>query len=122
MLIDLTCIDFFGSLEVVKVNLLWHPFFLLQGVTTSSESLFTYQQGKSHATYHHPNYQPIFPDSQVLEFVDKSLEKEAQDVCDGSTQCMFDIYTTKKVRIGRASKETVEQFVAVINDTVKPGI
>ena len=35
---------------------------------------------------------------------------------------MFDIYTTKKVTIGKASKETVEQFVAVVNDTVKPGM
>ncbi|XP_073243989.1 sushi domain-containing protein 2-like [Porites lutea] len=89
-------------------------------VTTAAESLFTYEQGKSHATYHHPNYQPIFADSQKLVFSNKSLEKDAKDVCGDNFQCMFDIYTTKKVTIGKASKETVEQFVAVINDTVKP--
>jgi len=90
-------------------------------VTTSDESLFVYQQGKSHASYHNPSYQPIFPDSQSLDFADKSLEKEAQDVCGDNAQCMFDVYTTGKVRIGRATKETVKQFVAVINDTDKPG-
>ena len=98
------------------------PVYLFKGVTTAAESLFTYEQGKSHATYHHPNYQPIFADSQQLVFSNKSLERDAKDVCGDNLQCMFDIYTTKKVTIGRASKETVEQFVAVINDTVKPGM
>ena len=90
-------------------------------MTTPDESLFVYQQGKSHATYHNPSYQPIFADSQKLDFQDKALEKEAQDICGDSSQCMFDIFTTGKVRIGRATKETVRQFVAVINDTDKPG-
>ena len=105
-------------------NLLRHRlrgFFFFEGVTTENESLFTYQQGKNHASYFHPDYTPIFPDSQELVFEDKSLEEEAKGVCGDSAQCMFDIYTTKKVTIGKASKETVEQFVAVINDTVKPG-
>lgn len=96
--------------------------YLSKGVTTAAESLFTYEQGKIHATYHHPNYQPIFADSQQLVFSNKSLERDAKDVCGENLQCMFDIFTTKKVTIGKASKETVEQFVAVINDTVKPGM
>ena len=104
-------------------NLLRHRLrgFFFEGVTTENESLFTYQQGKDHGSYSHPDYTPIFPDSQELVFEDKSLEEEAKGVCGDSAQCMFDIYTTKKVTIGKASKETVEQFVAVINDTVKPG-
>ncbi|XP_074609533.1 protein mesh-like isoform X5 [Acropora palmata] len=89
-------------------------------VTTSHESLFVYQQGKSHATYHDPSYQPIFADEHKLEFSDKELEKGAQDTCGDNKQCMFDIFTTGKLRIGRATKETVTQFVAVVNDTAKP--
>ena len=94
---------------------------MFAGVTTADESLFIYEQGKNHGSYYHPDYRPIFPDSQKLVFQDKSLENEAKEVCGESTQCMFDIFTTKKVTIGKASKETVEQFVAVINNTVKPG-
>lgn len=90
-------------------------------MTTSHESLFVYQQGKSHATYHDPSYQPIFADEHKLEFSDKELEKGAQDTCGDNKQCMFDIFTTGKLRIGRATKETVTQFVAVVNDTAKPG-
>ena len=56
-----------------------------------------------------------------MNFTDKVLEKEAQDVCGESSECLFDIFTTGKVQIGRATKETVTQFVAVVNDTVKPG-
>ncbi|XP_074631718.1 sushi domain-containing protein 2-like [Acropora palmata] len=89
-------------------------------LTTSNESLFVYQQGKSHATYHDPNYQPIFAEEHKLEFSDKELEKEAQNTCGDNTQCMFDIFTTGKLRIGKATKETVTQFVAVVNATAKP--
>ncbi|XP_073244634.1 uncharacterized protein [Porites lutea] len=111
---DGTFLETNSSLEEIHRNFgqLW--------VTTEDESLFTYQQGKNHGSYFHPDYTPIFPDSQELVFEDKSLEEEAKEVCGDSEQCMFDIYTTKKVTIGKASKETVEQFVAVINDTVKP--
>ena len=108
--------------QLVGFFLISFPVYLFKGVTTAAESLFTYEQGKSHATYHHPNYQPIFADSQPLVFSNKSLERDAKDVCGDNLQCMFDIYTTKKVTIGRASKETLEQFVAVINDTVKRGM
>lgn len=99
------------------------PYFFIPtvGVTKPDESLFVYQQGQDHSTFHHPSYQPIFPDSQSLDFTNKTLEKEAQNICGDSSECMFDIFTTGKVRIGRATKETVTQFVAVINDTVKPG-
>ena len=90
-------------------------------MTTSNESLFVYQQGKSHVTYHDPNYQPIFADEHKLEFSDKQLEKEAQITCGDNTQCMFDIFTTGKLRIGKATKESVTQFVAVVNATAKPG-
>ena len=34
---------------------------------------------------------------------------------------LFDIYTTGKVNIGKATKQTEKQFVAVVNDTDKPG-
>ena len=119
------------KLKLCKVNagfvficdhlIVCYHYFLFLGVTRPDESLFVYQQGQSHSTFHHPNYEPIFPDSQSLDFTDKALEKEAQDICGDSSECMFDIYTTGKVRIGRATKETVKQFVAVVNDTVKPG-
>ena len=97
------------------------PFLSSAGVTKPDESLFVYQQGQDHSTFHHPNFQPIYPDSQNLDFTDKVLEKEAQNVCGDSSECLFDIFTTGKVQIGRATKEIVTQFVAVVNDTVKPG-
>ena len=97
------------------------PFLSSAGVTKPDDSLFVYQQGQDHSTFHHPNFQPIFPDSQKLDFTDKVLEKEAQNVCGDSSECLFDIFTTGKVRIGRATKETVTQFVAIVNDIVKPG-
>nr|XP_058948028.1 protein mesh-like [Pocillopora verrucosa] len=111
---DGTFLNTNSSLEII------HRDFGQLWVTKPDESLFVYQQGQDHSTFHHPNFQPIYPDSQNLDFTDKVLEKEAQNVCGDSSECLFDIFTTGKVRIGRATKEIVTQFVAVVNDTVKP--
>ena len=64
---------------------------------------------------------PIFLDEETLEFDNATLGQQARDVCGDNKQCLFDIYTTGKVSIGEASKQAVETFIAVINETETPG-
>ena len=87
------------------------------GATTANDSLFTYNEGKSHASYFDGGYAPIFLDQEKMVFNNATLEKLAWGVCGDNKQCLFDIYTTGKVSIGRASKQAVESFIAVINET-----
>ena len=91
------------------------------GVTTANISLFTYEEGKSHASYFDAAYVPIFLDQEDLVFDNATLGQQARDVCGDNKQCLFDIHTTGKVSIGRASKQAVELFIAVISDAETPG-
>ena len=54
-------------------------------------------------------------------FDNATLGKLVHAVCDDNKQCLFDIHTTGKVSIGKASKQAMESFVAVINETETPG-
>ena len=64
---------------------------------------------------------PTFLDQEDLVFDNATLGKLARAECGDNKQCLFDIYTTGKVNIGKASKQSVESFVAVINETETPG-
>ena len=83
--------------------------------------MFTYDEGKSHASYFDAGYVPIFLDQEDLVFDNATLGRQARDLCGDNKQCLFDIHTTGKVSIGRASNQAVESFAAVINDTETPG-
>ena len=54
-------------------------------------------------------------------FNNPTLRQQARDVCGDNKQCLFDIHTTGKVSIGEASKQALEAFVAVMNETETPG-
>ena len=64
---------------------------------------------------------PIFLDQDNLVFENATLGQQAHDVCGDNKQCLFDIHTTGKISIGEASRQAVELFVAVINETETPG-
>ena len=64
---------------------------------------------------------PIFLDEEDLVFSNATLGQQARDLCGNNKQCLFDIHTTGKITIGRASKQAAESFVAVINETETPG-
>ena len=91
------------------------------GITTTNNSLFTYDEGKSHASYFDGGYVPIFLDQEDLVFDNATLGQQARDVCGDNRQCLFDIHTTGKVSIGKASKQAVQSFIAVINETETRG-
>ena len=54
-------------------------------------------------------------------FDNATLGQQARDVCGDNKECLFDIHTTGKVSIGRATKQAVESFVALIYETETPG-
>ncbi|XP_078360269.1 sushi domain-containing protein 2-like isoform X2 [Oculina patagonica] len=89
--------------------------------TTANNSLFTYDEGKNHSSFFDVGYVPIFLDRDDLVFDNATLGQQARDVCGDNKQCLFDIHSTGKVSIGEASKQAVESFVAVINETETPG-
>ena len=103
------------------INLPTIAIILFLGATTTNESLFSYEEGHNHSSYFDVGYVPIFLDQDNLVFDNATLGQQARDVCGDNKQCLLDIRTTGKVSIGKASKQAVESFVAVINETETPG-
>ena len=85
------------------------------------DSLFIYEEGMNHSSYFDVRYVPIFLDKDDLVFDNVTLGKQASDVCGDNKQCLFDIFTTGKVSIGMASKQALESFIAVVNETETAG-
>ena len=96
-------------------------FILLIGATSVDDSLFTYEEGMNHSSYFDVKYMPIFLDRDDLVFDNVTLGKQASDECGDNKQCLVDIFTTGKVSIGMASKQAVESFIAVVNETETAG-
>jgi hypothetical protein len=94
---------------------------LFSGAINANQTIFHYDFGKTFSTYSKPKFVPIFLDKENLKFEDANLEKEARLVCGDSIQCLFDVKTTGKTSIGKASWSALSQFKAIINVTETEG-
>ena len=65
-------------------------------IDNEADSLFSYNDGESWATFYRPNYQPLFD----LVFASPELEAEAREVCQNDTFCLYDIAATGRVQLG----------------------
>ena len=75
-----------------------------------AESLFTYQDGQSWATYYSPSFIPVYDAS----FKDADLEAKAREVCDNDTFCLFDIAATGKVELGMSTHQGSQEFERIV--------
>ena len=64
---------------------------------------------------------PLFLDQADLMFHNTTLGKLALDLCGVNRQCLFDIHTTCKPSIGKATKKAMESLIVITNTLVKPG-
>ena len=106
---------------VDKIKDLTCRIMFLPGATTANNSLFTYPEGKNHASYFDAAYLPKFLDQEDLVFNNATLGQQALHVCENNKQCLFDIHTTGKISIGKASKQAMETFITFVNETETPG-
>lgn len=80
----------------------WYCALPFSGIIDSpTQSLFTYDEGKSWKDYYDPDFTPVF--SPV--FNNSALESSANEICKGDLFCLFDIAATKDVQIGASTFE-----------------
>ena len=81
--------------------------FLLSGIIDSPrQSLFSYLNGKTWATYYDPLFQPAFEP----EFQDTDLEMEANRLCGDDIFCLFDIAATGNTELGLSTLHTSQEI------------
>ncbi|XP_062583134.1 protein mesh-like [Saccostrea cucullata] len=68
-----------------------------------TESLFTYEPGKSFADYHQPSFRPVFESSV-------SVTEEVRAVCGEDKDCIFDFSVTGSREVAKQSRTFQKQF------------
>lgn len=78
---------------------------MISGLTSSAESIFKYDNGKSHADYSFPDFVPKF-----LDEANQTKVAEATALCgEGNNQCIFDYVFTGNEELASATTATEKQ-------------
>ncbi len=79
------------------------------GQVLSNTSLFTYKPRENVSTFSNASFEPIFLDENIT-FASEALRKEAEAVCQGDANCLFDIASTGDTSVGESTKQVSVQL------------
>lgn len=80
-------------------------------INRTEDSLFTYTQDTSFATFYDPNFIPTFSPSFSLP----TIESEAHAMCGDDTFCLFDVAATGSTEIGLSTLQGNIEFDTIVN-------
>ena len=72
-------------------------------------SLFTYDPGEDVNTFKNESFEPIFLDENIT-FASDALRQQAEAICQGDVNCLFDIASTGDTAVGESTKQTAVQL------------
>ncbi|XP_068732482.1 uncharacterized protein [Montipora capricornis] len=87
-----------------------HFFFGQLWNVTESTSIFAYDPGETTSTYWNASFVPIFVDENIT-FVSDALRQQADAVCQGDVNCLFDIASTGDISVGESTKHVAVQLI-----------
>lgn len=76
---------------------------------TDNTSLFTYNPGEDTSTFSNKSFVPIFLDENIT-FANDALRQEAEALCQGDVNCLFDIASTGDTSVGKSTKQVSIQL------------
>ncbi|XP_058949574.2 mucin-like protein isoform X2 [Pocillopora verrucosa] len=74
-----------------------------------SQSLFTYGNNESVASFSDPDFEPMFADN--ITWHNDSLRQKAEDQCGNDQECLFDVASTNDLSLGLVTKDISIQLV-----------
>ncbi|XP_068760013.1 mucin-like protein [Montipora capricornis] len=75
---------------------------------TFNTSLFTYNPGEDVNTFKNESFEPLFLDN--ITFSSDTLRLQAETICQGDVNCLFDIASTGDTAVGESTKQTSVQL------------
>lgn len=75
----------------------------------SNTSLFTYNPGENITTFANASFVPIFLD-EPIPFANDELRQQAEEICQGDANCLFDIASTGDTAVGASTKQVAVQL------------
>lgn len=84
----------------------------LSGITSESESIFKYDDGKSHADYSVPGFVPVF-----LDEFNATIVQNATQICgEGNLTCIFDYVLTGNTDLALSTRDSEKRTAIVSAD------
>ena len=71
--------------------------------------MFTYNPGEDVNTFKNESFEPIFLDENIT-FANDALRQQAEAVCQGDVNCLFDIASTGDTAVGESTKQISVQL------------
>ena len=84
-------------------------YLFVSGQINRSQSLFTYAQNESVATFSKPDFEPMFADN--ITWHNDSLRLAAEAQCGEDYECLFDVASTNDLSVGLVTKDISIQLV-----------
>ncbi|CAC5404309.1 unnamed protein product [Mytilus coruscus] len=88
-----------------------HHKFGLSWRIEESESLFTYEGGKSYSSYQNENFKPMFE-------IPEDVPTHVTDLCGSKIECIYDFLVTNNTDFGQMSADSTDDFDHLQNITV----
>jgi len=82
---------------------------LFTGQVTFNTSIFTYNAGEDVNTFKNESFEPIFLDENIT-FASDALRQQAEAICQGDANCLFDIASTGDTAVGESTKQISVQL------------
>ena len=83
----------------------------LTGIIDNAEdSIFTYGPGESWASFHTPQFMPMF----TTTFSDPQLQAQANEICGDDQFCLYDIAATRRTEIGLSTLIGNQEFEEIV--------
>ena len=98
-----------------SINCIWR---YITGQVSSNTSLFTYKPGENTSSFVNESFVPIFLD-EPIPFASDELKQQAEAVCGGDANCLFDIASTGDVAVGASTKQVAVQLESESQDLRK---
>ncbi|XP_076091897.1 protein mesh-like [Mytilus galloprovincialis] len=87
-----------------------HHIFGLSWRINESESLFTYEGGKTFSSYQNDNFNPIF-------VIPEDVPNHVTDLCGSNIECIYDTLVTNSTDFGQMSVDSANEFEDMQNNT-----
>jgi len=90
-------------------------FFFLKVAVSEEDSIMYYTEaGTDWSTYNNNSFVPVFTDDiDNWAWTSEELKTEALETCGNDTACLYDVFITGDINLGKVTKQTVDDSVAV---------
>jgi len=88
-------------------------YYILVAVSEEDSIMYYTENGTSWSTYNNNSFVPVFTDDiDSWVWPSEEAKTEAYETCGDDHNCLYDIYITGNIEVGKSTKKTAENSVS----------